>query len=171
MATSNKINAIVAVDNKWGIGLDGKMPWPNLSEDLKRFKSLTSGSFVVMGKNTWLGLPKRPLPNRDNIVVTNTLDDNYVIKMKGNAKNIVNKLKSLSKSDIWIIGGEDIYRQFLPFCDTVHLTFIHKNFNCDTRFPEAILKRYFIEDYVEHTILDNDVETHYEIWEKHDSFN
>jgi len=168
---SKKVNAIVAVDSKWGIGLDGTMPWPKLTEDLKKFKEITSGSMIVMGKNTWLSLPVKPLPNRENIVVTRTLEDDFAIKVQGDAKTIITKLKSIAEKDIWIIGGAEIYRQFLPFCNTVHITFVHDAFGCDTKFPEPILKRYFVQDYVEDTILDNDVITHYEIWEKYDSFN
>jgi dihydrofolate reductase len=168
---SKKVNAIVAVDNKWGIGLNGTMPWPRLSEDLKRFKNLTSGSMIVMGKNTWLSLPKRPLPDRDNIIVSRSLEDDFAITVEGDAKSIITKLKSASSGDIWIIGGAEIYRQFLPFCNSVHVTFIQDDFKCDTKFPEAILKRYFVQDYVEDTILDNDVSTHYEIWEKYDILN
>lgn len=165
------INAIVAVDNKWGIGKNGDMPWPKLSEDLKRFKKLTSNSLVLMGKNTWLSLPKKPLPDRDNIVISRTLDEDFAIKMEGEAKNIITKLKSITEKDIWIIGGADIYQQFLPFCHSVHITKIHGNYDCDTRFPEITLSRHFAKDYIEEAIVDNDVTTHYEIWEKYDSFN
>jgi dihydrofolate reductase len=165
------INAIVAVDNKWGIGKNGDMPWPRLSEDLKRFKKLTSNSLVLMGKNTWLSLPKKPLPDRDNIVISRTLDEDFAIKMDGEAKNIITKLKSITEKDIWIIGGADIYQQFLPLCHSVHITKIHENYDCDTRFPEITLSRHFMRDYIEEAIVDNDVTTHYEIWEKYDSFN
>jgi dihydrofolate reductase len=168
---TRKINAIVAVDEHWGIGKDGTMPWPNLSEDLKRFKSLTEDSMIVMGKNTWLSLPKRPLPNRENIVVTRTLDDDFAIKTSGDAKTIITSLKKATTKDIWIIGGAEIYRQFLPFCNSVYITFVHNEYDCDTKFPEAILKRYFTLDYTDASIVDNDVEIHYEIWEKHDILN
>ncbi len=168
---NRKVNAIVAVDDHWGIGKDGTMPWPYLSDDLARFKKLTDNSMIVMGKNTWLSLPKRPLPNRDNIVVSRTLDDNFVIKVHGDSKAIITKLKQATESDIWIIGGAEIYRQFLPFCNSVYITKIYGDYDCDTKFPEAVLTRYFSLDYIEDSIVDNDVEIHYEIWEKHDSFN
>jgi len=89
---TRRINAIVAVDEHWGIGKDGTMPWPHLSEDLKRFKKLTDGSMIVMGKNTWLSLPKRPLPGRENVVISRTLDDDSVITVSGDPKTIINKL-------------------------------------------------------------------------------
>jgi dihydrofolate reductase len=168
---TRRINAIVAVDDQWGIGKDGTMPWPHLAEDLKRFKQLTDGAMIVMGKNTWLSLPKRPLPNRDNIVVSRTLDDDFAIKVSGDPKAIITKLKQATDEDIWIIGGAEIYRQFLPFCNSVYITRIHGDYQCDTRFPEAILDRHFVIDYIESSIVDNEVEIHYEIWEKDDVLN
>jgi dihydrofolate reductase len=168
---TRKINAIVAVDDHWGIGKDGTMPWPNLSEDLKRFKELTDGSMIVMGKNTWLSLPRRPLPNRENIIVTRTLEDDFAIKVSGDPKAIITKLKQATDKDIWIIGGAEIYRQFLPYCNSVYITRIDGNYNCDTKFPEAILQRHFVIDYVEESVTDNDVLIRYEIWEKHDILN
>lgn len=168
---TRKINAIVAVDDHWGIGKAGTMPWSNLSEDLKRFKQLTDNSMIVMGKNTWLSLPKRPLPNRDNVVVSKTLDDAFAIKVQGDVKAIITKLKQTTDRDIWIIGGAEIYRQFLPFCNSVYITKIYGDYECDTKFPEAVLTRHFALDYIEDSIVDNDVEFHYEIWEKDDIFN
>jgi dihydrofolate reductase len=165
------INAIVAVDEQWGIGKDNNMPWPRLEEDLKRFKTFTDSEMIVMGKNTWLSLPKRPLPNRQNVVISRTLKDDAAIVMSGDAKSIITKLKQLTDKDIWIIGGEQIYKQFLPFCNSVYITQIHDDFDCDTHFPEVLLNRHFVIDYSENSILDNDVETHYEIWEKDDIFN
>ena len=168
-----KINAIVAVDENWGIGKDGTMPWPRLSEDLKNFKKLTDDSVIVMGKNTWLSLPKRPLPNRDNVIVTRTLEEesDFVTKLSGDPKSIITKLKQTFDSDIWIIGGSEIYRQFLPLCNSVYITRIHGDYECDTKFPKTILERYFVLDYIEDSIVDNDVEIHYEIWEKDDFIN
>lgn len=168
---TRKINAIVAVDDKWGIGKDGTMPWPHLAEDLKRFKKLTDGAMIVMGKNTWLSLPKRPLPNRDNIIVSRTLDDSYAVKVDGDPKDIIARLKKATESDIWIIGGAEIYRQFLPFCNSVYITRIYGDYECDTKFPEAILERHFELDYSESSIVDNEVELHYEIWEKYEFIN
>jgi dihydrofolate reductase len=154
------------VDDHWGIGKDGTMPWPHLSEDLKRFKELTDEAMIVMGKNTWLSLPKRPLPNRDNIIVSRSLSDDFAITVSGDPKAIITKLKQATDSDIWIIGGAEIYRQFLPFCNSVYITRVDGDYDCDTKFPEAILQRHFVLDYIEDDIVDNDVVIRYEIWEK-----
>jgi dihydrofolate reductase len=142
------------------------MPWPHLSEDLKRFKELTDEAMIVMGKNTWLSLPKRPLPNRDNIIVSRSLSDDFAITVSGDPKSIITKLKQATDSDIWIIGGAEIYRQFLPFCNSVYITRVDGDYDCDTKFPEAILQRHFVLDYIEDDIVDNDVVIRYEIWEK-----
>lgn len=168
---TRRINAIVAVDDQWGIGKDGTMPWPHLAEDLKRFKKLTDGAMIVMGKNTWLSLPKRPLPNRQNIIVSKTLEDDYAVKVQGDPKEILAKLKKAWDGDIWIIGGAEVYRQFLPLCHSVYVTRIDGDYECDTRFPKALLDRHFVLDYIEDSIVDNDVSLHYEIWEKDDIFN
>jgi dihydrofolate reductase len=103
--------------------------------------------------------------------VTRTLEDDFAIKVAGDPKAIITKLKQATDKDIWIIGGAEVYRQFLPFCNSVYITKIEGDYDCDTKFPVAILERYFMQDYVESSIVDNDVEIHYEIWEKHDILN
>jgi dihydrofolate reductase len=169
--SNKKINAIVAVDTNWGIGLNNTMPWPNLSSDLKRFKELTTNSLILMGKNTWLSLPKKPLPNRENIIVSNSLDDPYAVKINGEPDDIIKKLSKATNKDIWIIGGENLYSQFLTYCDSVYITKIHGDFNCDRFFPSEILIKYFTPVIVESEITDNNIKIHYEIWRKNDLYN
>ena len=69
------IKAILACDQDWGIGKDGDLPWPHNTEDLKWFKESTIGGVVVMGKSTWNSLPRKPLPNRKNIIITSSEQD------------------------------------------------------------------------------------------------
>ena len=134
------ISAIVAVDNNWGIGYNGDLLL-SIPDDLKRFKAITTGHNVVMGKNTWESLPKKPLPNRINIVIDyrDTIDylDDYII---GNLEDISNMIKlSIEKDpniEFFIIGGGSIYKQLLPLCDRVYVTKIYHTFeNVDTFFP------------------------------------
>ena len=73
------IRAILACDEDWGIGKAGTLPWPHNPADLKWFKETTSGGVVAMGKATWDSLPNKPLPNRNNIVITSSSDDYIVI--------------------------------------------------------------------------------------------
>ena len=132
------ISAIVAVDKNYGIGYQGKLLCP-IKEDLKRFKQITTGSVVVMGRKTWDSLLNEPLPNRTNVVVTSNVDG---MQMKNGV--IYTTLELLekcivdisNKHDVFIIGGGQIYKELLPYCTHVHLTKIHKKFeNVDTYFP------------------------------------
>lgn len=133
------ISAIVAADENYGIGYNGKLLC-HIKEDLQRFKSLTTGSIVVMGRKTWDSLPNKPLPNRTNVVITNNVDG---MQMKNGV--IYTTLELLekcivdisNKHDVFIIGGGQIYKELLPYCTNIHLTKIHNAFeNVDTYFPD-----------------------------------
>ena len=130
-----KISIIVAVAENNAIGKDNKLLW-HLSEDLKRFKRLTSGNPVIMGKNTYFSLPVRPLPNRKNIVITDVpgeqIDD---CTMAYSIEDAIQKMDP--EKENFIIGGASIYRQFLPYADKLYITWVHKSFDADTFFPEV----------------------------------
>lgn len=126
-------NIIVAADLSNGIGKNGDIPW-HFSDDFKYFKKCTSDSIVVMGRKTWDSLPKKPLPNRQNVVVSKRfgiLENTTVI-----SNFDLNLLENKNK-DIWIIGGESLYKQAIvsPNCKSIHLSRIHDSFDCDTFFP------------------------------------
>lgn len=131
------MNMIVAVDKKWGIGKDNKL-LAHIKCDLKYFKEVTKGHIVVMGYNTYLSLPIRPLPNRTNIVLTRKnikLDDTHVV-------NSINELFELLKEikgdkEVFICGGASIYEQFLPYIDKLYITHIFHEFEADTFFPKV----------------------------------
>ena len=130
------ISAIVAVDENWGIGYNGDL-LEHIPEDLKYFKQLTSGNTIVMGRKTWDSLPKKPLPNRFNIVITS--QERHFEEMTAFIpfSEAVSRLKHSTKEDDWfIIGGGQIYKELLPYCDRVYVTKIFKNHNqVDTYFP------------------------------------
>ncbi len=130
------ISAIVAVDNNWGIGYNGDLLL-SIPEDLKRFKAITNGHTVVMGKNTWISLPKKPLPNRKNIIIDYRDSIDYLDNtMIGNLESVVNIMKNDPESEYYIMGGGSIYKQLLPLCERVYVTKIYHNFeNVDTFFP------------------------------------
>ncbi len=132
------ISIIVAVSEDWGIGKNNELLW-HISDDLKRFKSLTTGNAVVMGKKTWESLPKKPLPGRKNIVLT----DNSLETFE-NAVTAYSIKDALGKCDhgeeIFIIGGGSIYRQFMPIADRLYITHVHKKAPADVYFPEIDLK-------------------------------
>lgn len=128
------ISIIVAVSEDWGIGKDNELLW-HISEDLKRFKKLTFGNTVIMGKRTWESLPRRPLPGRKNIVLTD--DPNERIEFCVTTYSIEDALSKCTKDEeVFIIGGGSVYRQFMPFADKLFITHVHKQAPADIYFPE-----------------------------------
>ena len=120
--------AIVAVDEKWGIGRDNRLLF-HLPADLKRFKELTSGHTVLMGRKTLESLPGgRGLPNRRNIVLTGqrgfTAERAEIVHSPAEALLTADE-------DSWVIGGEGVYRMFLPLCDRVYVTRIAADGSAD----------------------------------------
>ena len=131
------ISIIVAVSEDWGIGKDNELLW-HISEDLKRFKRLTSGNTVIMGKKTWESLPRRPLPGRKNIVLTD--DPSECIHWSITAYSIEDALSKCEKEEeIFVIGGESVYRQFMPIADWLYITHVHRKTPADVYFPEIDL--------------------------------
>ena len=130
------ISAIVAVDEDWGIGFNGEL-LEKIPEDLKYFKELTTGNTVVMGRKTWDSLPIKPLPNRGNFIIsreTPLLMENKAIRM--NLDMIKDTMKANENENYFIIGGGQIYKELLPFCDRVYVTKIYTSHeNVDTYFP------------------------------------
>lgn len=127
------MHVIVAASENGVIGRGGAMPW-RIPEDLKRFKALTMGSPVVMGRKTWDSIG-RPLPGRENVVVTRqplVLAGATVVHSLDEA---LEHCRSRGTADCFVIGGGEIYAQALPRADVVHLTRIHQRFDGDARFP------------------------------------
>lgn len=131
------ISAIVAVDNNWGIGFNGDL-LEHIPEDLKYFKELTSNNWVVMGRKTWDSLPKKPLSNRQHLVITSDpikykCTNEVLFTTLGQAKLIMKQQKGLT---FFVIGGGQIYEKLLPYCDRVYVTKIFKDHDqVDTYFP------------------------------------
>ena len=116
------INIIVAMDKNGLIGAEGKLPW-HLPSDLRFFRDTTLGQTVVMGSKTYASLGK-PLPNRNNVVLSRTGE--YSVK---------DVIAMAVSQDIFIIGGAEIYKIFIPFADRLIITHINAEFNGDTYFP------------------------------------
>ena len=131
----NKFQIVAALCKNRGIGYKNSLPWPNINADLKHFKIITSqdNSRVIMGKNTWESLPKKPLPKRTNVVITRTP------KIK-NALAVNTFKDSLGDCNNFVIGGEQLYKTALNDyglnCTKIHLTEIDKEFKADTFFPK-----------------------------------
>jgi len=127
-----KISLIAAFAEEGVIGKDGKIPW-TLKEDLKHFRNKTEGCSVVMGRKTYESIG-RPLPNRLNIVMTRNPKRQEGIKEVSNTKDAL-KVASSYSDEIFIIGGEKIYKEFLPLATKMYLTKIDIKVNGDTFFP------------------------------------
>ena len=133
------IKLIVAVDSNYGMGYNNDLLF-RIKEDLQRFRELTTGHFVVMGRKTYESLP-RPLPERTNVVVTRNPDYNpkeQSVIVENDIERIISHYLDTGQQekDLWVIGGAEIYSQFLPYTDEIHMTMIHKEAeNVDTYFP------------------------------------
>jgi dihydrofolate reductase len=129
-----KISIIVAVADDMGIGKDNRLLC-HIPGDLPRFRKITSGHTVVMGKNTFLSLPGGPLKNRRNIVITDRQDDLFTGCITVNS--IDEAIEQCDNDqENFVIGGASIYRQFLPYVSRLYLTLIHQKFDADTFFPD-----------------------------------
>ena len=128
------ISIIVAIAENYAIGKNNDLLW-HIPEDLKRFKRLTTGNTVIMGKKTYESLPRRPLPNRLNIVITDNPEDQFdQCVMAFSIEDALNKLDPAKEN--FIIGGASVYKQFLPYSDRLYITWVHKSFDGDVFFPE-----------------------------------
>ena len=152
------MNLIAAADENWGIGKNGGL-LAHISGDMKYFRETTKGKIVVMGRKTLEGLPGgQPLGNRINVV----LSENPAYKIKGavvchNIDEALEYLKQFSSEDIYVIGGESIFRQFLPYCNTVYLTHIDYEYDADVKFPVNLWKSQeweMVEEGEEQTCFD-----------------
>jgi len=133
MTENNNLSLIVAVAENGAIGKNNDLLW-HISADLKHFKALTTGHCIIMGRKTYESFPKRPLPNRRNIVITNNM--NY--REEGcEVVHSVEEAIALCKDDeqSFVIGGATVYRQFLPFVAKIYLTKVFATFDADTFFP------------------------------------
>jgi len=144
---SKQISIIVAIAENYAIGKDNDLLW-HISKDLKRFKELTKGHYIIMGKRTYYSLPVRPLPNRTSLIITDIAGeeiDNCL--MAYSIEDAVEKMDA--EKENFIIGGGSIYRQFMPLADKLYITRVHKNFEADTFFPEISLDEWRLEEKID----------------------
>lgn len=135
------LSIIVAMSKNSVIGKDNKIPW-RLSEDLKRFKQITMGHPIVMGRKTYSSIGK-PLLGRENIVITR--DPNCSIEGVRMVHNLDEAIKGYKPDEeIFVIGGAEIYKLALPQADKIYLTRIEKEFEGDVSFPSVDWNREFV---------------------------
>jgi len=127
------ISIIVAVARNNAIGLNNELLW-HLPADLKRFKRITSGKCVIMGKKTWESLPVKPLPGRKNIILTDNPGDCF--NCSHTSFSIDDALAQCSECDeAFVIGGGSVYRQFMELADRLYITHVDRDYEADTFFP------------------------------------
>ncbi|TAN65572.1 MAG: dihydrofolate reductase [Methylobacter sp.] len=135
-----KISLIVAMASNRVIGLDNQMPW-HLSADLKKFKKITMGAPILMGRKTYESIG-RPLPGRTNIIISR---NPAYLPSTGSGQELVCRVfndidqalaSCCDRDEVFIIGGSDFYKSMLPVADTLYLTQIHQAFSGDTFFPD-----------------------------------
>ena len=146
---------IIACDPKGGIGFDGKLPWTNIQGDLPRFKALTTGKVIMMGRNTWDSLPKKPLPNRINVVVTRQHIDGITTLTSLPDRD------TMDLHDVWLIGGAKLVNSSWHLIDEIHLSRTFTEYTCDTFIDIVKLEKEFMcwfkEELTDHS---------YEIWKR-----
>ena len=130
------MNCIVAVDENWAIGYKNEL-LVRIPADHKFFRQETTGKVVVLGRKTLETFPQqRPLPNRTNIILSTKKD--YQVKdaiVVHSIDELMEELKQYDTKDVYIIGGDSVYKQMLPYCDTAYITKVHCTTACDTWFP------------------------------------
>jgi dihydrofolate reductase len=127
-----RVALIAAIAQNGVIGVDNRLPW-RLPDDLRRFRALTTGHSIIMGRKTWESIGK-PLPDRQNIVVTRQRD------FRAPGADVVASLDAALATatlpePVFVIGGEALYREALPRASHLYVTEIHRNFDGDARFP------------------------------------
>ncbi len=148
------MKAILSADLNWGIGCGGNL-LQRVPEDMKFFRKTTTGKVVVMGRETFESLPGRqPLKDRVNIVLSKNAvyNDDRLILCRS-IKELMNELEKYNSDDVFVIGGETVYTQLLPFCTEVFVTRFEKEFTADRHFPEL--------DKLENWVLAEESEQHF----------
>jgi dihydrofolate reductase len=137
------IKAIMAMDEKWGIGKNNSLPWPHNPHDLSWFKKHTVNTAVVMGGNTWRSLPVQPLPNRRNIVVSKTITHWPLVEIV-HPSMIRSRLAWLSgDNDIWVIGGNQLVEHVVGMIDEFWISEISGSYDCDVKLNQSLIESYF----------------------------
>lgn len=154
------ISMICAIARNNVIGNNNSLIW-HIPSDLKRFKSITSGSTIIMGRKTFESLPG-VLPKRKHIVITR--DENYTVDNENveifhSVDEVLRTYENITE-EVYIIGGGQIYKEFLPHADKLHLTILEKDFEGDTFFPEINNAEWITEEKSD-IITENDIDYYF----------
>lgn len=152
------MNLIVGVDSNWAIGNKNQL-LVSIPNDMKHFREETTGKVVVLGRKTLATFPQgMPLKNRTNIILTS--DKNFQVKdavVVHSIEELLEELKKYNEEDIYIIGGESVYRQMLPYCKVAHVTKNDQSYEADTFFPNLD------EDEEWQLVADSEEQTYFDI--------
>lgn len=150
------MNLIVGFNHKNVIGNDNKIPW-YIPEDLKLFQKITKNHIIVMGRKTFESLPNGPLKNRINVVITDQTElyensnERLIYTNFADSFALLETLQKETQKEVFIIGGNTIYKQYFEYCTKFHISYINNTQNGDTTFPHNI--QYFQDHY---TLVIND---------------
>ncbi len=125
---------ILVMDNDCAIGKDGGLLC-RLPEDMKRFREITQGSVVIMGRKTYESFPKRPLPNRENLVLSRSVKEIEGAEVFADVESVLSRVKD-SEKPVFVIGGAEIYKQLAPYCGEAQITRVYENFGGDAFFED-----------------------------------
>jgi dihydrofolate reductase len=168
------ISLIVAIADNGCIGNNNELPWPRISEDMKWFKTHTKDKIVLMGNNTWRSLPKKPLPDRVNVVMTRGSDRDFLESdlsimpdylARGTPEEIIESLRKRypDHQELMIIGGAQVYTQFRRLAERLYITRIGKDFEGDTFLNIDLAENEFDEPFFTHVTKGDDFDITYEI--------
>ena len=148
------VSLIAAMDEARGIGIDNRLPW-RLSDDLKRFKTLTMGHHIIVGRNTFESIGK-PLPGRRTIVVTSRPDLAIPGCLAANSLQAALDLaRHNGESEVFVCGGARVFQDALPLADRFYMTLIHAKVGADTFFPEWREDQWAVEEVADHPADDH----------------
>lgn len=125
---------ILVMDNDCAIGKNGGLLC-RLPEDMKHFRETTKGCTVIMGRKTYESFPKRPLPDRENLILSRTMKSAEGAKVFGDINSLMEYVNTL-ESKVFVIGGGEIYKQLSPYCNEAIITRVYENFGGDTFFED-----------------------------------
>lgn len=162
------MNLIVAVDQGWGIGKNNDLLF-HVPEDMKFFRKTTLEKVVVCGKNTLFSFPgSKPLPKRRHFILTHqNLEENENLVVASSVEDLLSKLQDIDTDDVFVIGGESVYRQLLPYCKKAYVTkFLAKDPEADTFFPNLDEdSRFVLVDNGEEQTSENGIKFRFTLYE------
>lgn len=139
------MNAIAAVDEKWGIGKAGSL-LIHLPGDLKYFKEKTLGGTIIIGRGTFESMSGRLLPGRETVILSKNKNFKPGCTVFHSVEAVLDYIKSKPEDEVFVAGGEEIYRLFFPYYDKLFITKLNATFDADRHFPETdeIKKSFFV---------------------------